>query len=166
MLVGLLLLFISVPLIQSYRGDVALALMYVVLTVTLAISVWSLAGSPSSFRIGLFFVILSVVLAAIDLYLRYSGMGYLVVTLHLLFWTIGARVAARALLAGGHEGRLPGRRRLDPAVQVVWTSGYPEAELALSDPAAALPFVQKPYRAAILCEALSRAVESRRTPAG
>lgn len=101
MLAGLLLLFVSVPVIQSYRGDVALIVMYIALTVTLGISVWSLAGSTPSFRIGLSFVILSILPAVIDLYLQYTGMGYLVLALHLMFWGICARVAARALLAPG-----------------------------------------------------------------
>jgi hypothetical protein len=49
MLAGLLALFISVPVIQSFQGESALVFMYSTLAVTLGISVWSLSGSRAVF---------------------------------------------------------------------------------------------------------------------
>jgi CheY-like chemotaxis protein len=53
-------------------------------------------------------------------------------------------------------------RRLEPSVPVVWTSGHPEADLASIEAApgsASAHFVGKPYRAAVLCDAVRRAID-------
>ena len=101
MLAGLLALFLSVPVIQSFQGDVARVFMYATLAVTLCISVWSLAGSRTAFLAGALLVILTIVLAIVAVRSKQSLPGYLILVLHMIFWIISAWVAARAVFAPG-----------------------------------------------------------------
>jgi hypothetical protein len=104
MLAGLLALFFSVPLIQSFQGESALVFMYSTLAVTLGISVWSLSGSRGVFGAGVLIVILTIVLAIIAARSKHPLPGYLILVLHLMFGIISALVAARAVFAPGPVG--------------------------------------------------------------
>jgi hypothetical protein len=101
MLAGLLALFISVPVIETFQGEVARVLMYAALSVTLGISVWSLSGSRTAFAAGALITALTIVLAIVAVRSTHPLPGYLVLGLHLIFWVTCAWVAARALLAPG-----------------------------------------------------------------
>lgn len=101
MLAGLLALFISVPMIQTFQEEVARVFMYTTLAVTLGISVWSLSGSRIAFAAGVLCVILTIVLAIVAIRSQHPLSGYLILILHLLFWLTSIWIAARALLAPG-----------------------------------------------------------------
>lgn len=101
MLAGLLTLFISVPLIQNFHGEIAQLFMYTALAVTLGISLWSLSGSRTAFRAGALIVILTIVLAIVAVRSKQPLPGHLILVLQLMFWLICAWAAARALLAPG-----------------------------------------------------------------
>lgn len=71
MLTGLLALFISVPVIQTFQTEFARVFMYTALALTLGISVWSLSGSRVAFSAGALCVILTVVLAIVAIRVKH-----------------------------------------------------------------------------------------------
>ena len=101
LLAGLLALFISVPLIQNFQGEIARIFMFTMLTVTLGISLWSLSESRAAFGAGVLITILTIVLAIVAVRSQHPLPGHLILVLHLMFWLICAWAAARALLAPG-----------------------------------------------------------------
>lgn len=101
MLAGLLGLFISVPLVDTFQGESARVFMCTALAVTLAISVWSLSGSRAAFVAGVLCVILTIVLAIVAIRSKHPLPGYLILILQLMFWLISAWITARALVAPG-----------------------------------------------------------------
>lgn len=126
LLAGLLALFISVPVIETFQGEVARVLMYAALSVTLGISVWSLSGSRTAFVAGALYTILTIVLAIVAVRMQHSLPGHLILVLHLMFWVTSAWIAARALLAPGPVdlNRIAGSVCIYLMAGFIWTYLY------------------------------------------
>ena len=101
MLAGLLALFVSVPVLQSFPQESARVPMFIALAVASGISVWSLSGSRVAFFIGAVLAVVTIVLAIVAVRSQRPVLGYLILSSHLVFWLTSAWIAARTLLAPG-----------------------------------------------------------------
>lgn len=101
LLVGLLLLFITVPVMQAFSNESARLIMLSILAIALIVSIWSFLGFRKTFTTGIAFSILTLGTAVVAVITENILLDYLVLGLNISFWLIAVWIAGPAVFGPG-----------------------------------------------------------------